>query len=335
MLTVCAAGFFCLLDRLKFDVYRNGKVCLSILGTWDGPAWSSAESLSSVLLSIQSLMCPKPYHNEPGYESRGDTATIAEYNDYIQYETLRVAVIAMLEHPTGTDSFPDVLERQFVLWYDMYVHIAKDLEARRGGSTYKDVFSSARGKFHVGELLVSLEKLKTSIMEKLSHLDAPPPSALRPGELDKSGIPYAVDRLQDEFRMLTTQTPAGASASPRDMTHPFLWDATIMGPERTPWEGGLYSLEIRFSSQHPNRPPYVRFVTEMFHPNVTTDGVPALDLIQTRWNPNTRLGTILAELQKMLGSPSPLYPVHLDAAHMYRTDRRQYDRRARRIAQEG
>lgn len=36
--------------------------------TWRGPAWSPAQSLSSVLMSIQSLMNEKPYHNEPGFE---------------------------------------------------------------------------------------------------------------------------------------------------------------------------------------------------------------------------------------------------------------------------
>ena len=52
--------------RFNPNLYANGKVCLSILGTWSGPSWSPVQSLSSVLLSIQSLMNEKPYHNEPG-----------------------------------------------------------------------------------------------------------------------------------------------------------------------------------------------------------------------------------------------------------------------------
>ncbi|RLV62180.1 hypothetical protein DV515_00019583, partial [Chloebia gouldiae] len=38
------------------------------LSTWTGPAWSPAQSISSVLISIQSLMTENPYHNEPGFE---------------------------------------------------------------------------------------------------------------------------------------------------------------------------------------------------------------------------------------------------------------------------
>lgn len=323
--------------RVRFNpnLYSNGKVCLSILGTWEGPAWSSAESLSSVLLSIQSLMCPKPYHNEPGYETRGDESTVNAYNDYIRYETLRTAVVGMLRRPTCVGVFEDVLERQFLLWYDMYVSIAKDLKTRREGCSYKDVFSSARGQYNLTVVLDSLKEVKESILQKVKTVDKPISIADQPSAgADQSGTPYAIDRLQDEYRMLLAQTLTGASASPRDRNDPFIWDATIMGPEKTPWEGGLFSLEIRFSPQHPYRPPFVWFTSKMFHPNITSDGVPAIEILQSRWNSKTRLTTILNELQNLLGSPSPLYPVHLEAANMFRTDRKQYERRARRIAQE-
>lgn len=39
-----------------------------VCSTWTGPAWSPAQSISSVLISIQSLMTENPYHNEPGFE---------------------------------------------------------------------------------------------------------------------------------------------------------------------------------------------------------------------------------------------------------------------------
>lgn len=323
--------------RVRFNpnLYNTGRVCLSILGTWEGPAWSSAESLSSVLLSIQSLMTPKPYHNEPGYEDRGDATTIAEYNDYIQFETLRVAVVGMLDHPTCLDVFADVLERQFIVWYDTYVRIAEGLKSRRERTQYKDPFSNVTGVYNVQAVVDGLHRVKAIVLKRLQHVDEPPKSSINPTEVDRSGVPYAVDRLQDEHRLLLSQAPSGASASPRDLDNPFVWDATIMGPERTPWEGGLYSLEIRFSSQHPYRPPHIRFVTAMSHPNITKDGIPALDVVQTRWNANVRLVSILTDLQQLLASPSPLYPVNEEVAHLYRTDRRQYDRKARRIAQDG
>jgi len=54
--------------RFNPNLYANGKVCLSILGTWSGPSWTEIQTILSTLLSIQSLMNEKPYHNEPGHE---------------------------------------------------------------------------------------------------------------------------------------------------------------------------------------------------------------------------------------------------------------------------
>ena len=79
--------------RFNPNLYKNGKVCLSILGTWSGPSWSPALSISSVLISIQSLMNDKPYHNEPGYEKERRHGDVKDYNLIIQHETIRVAVL--------------------------------------------------------------------------------------------------------------------------------------------------------------------------------------------------------------------------------------------------
>ena len=57
------------LVRFNPNLYKNGKVCLSILGTWEGPAWLPSQSIASVLMSIQSLMNSNPYFNEPGHET--------------------------------------------------------------------------------------------------------------------------------------------------------------------------------------------------------------------------------------------------------------------------
>merc|ERR1719376_288157 len=79
--------------RVRFNpnLYRNGKVCLSILGTWSGPGWSPALSLLSVLISIQTLLNEKPYYNEPGFEeSDGNDQSSKIYNQIICHETTRV-----------------------------------------------------------------------------------------------------------------------------------------------------------------------------------------------------------------------------------------------------
>lgn len=105
-------------------------MCLSILGTWSGPSWTEIQTILSTLMSIQSLMNEKPYHNEPGHEVcpfirlgtaparlltclccvqvERNSRDVTDYNDCIEHETLRVAIIGMMENPTT----PGTLSRQ-------------------------------------------------------------------------------------------------------------------------------------------------------------------------------------------------------------------------------
>ena len=55
--------------RFHPNLYVNGKVCLSILGTWSGPKWGAVMTISTVLMSIQSLLEPNPIVNEPSWEA--------------------------------------------------------------------------------------------------------------------------------------------------------------------------------------------------------------------------------------------------------------------------
>lgn len=94
--------------RFNPNLYSNGKVCMSILGTWQGPGWvPGVSSILQVIISIQSLiMVPEPYFNEPGYESTYGTpsgiARSKSYNEVICEYTVRYA---MLQHIRGILAF--------------------------------------------------------------------------------------------------------------------------------------------------------------------------------------------------------------------------------------
>ena len=86
--------------RFNPNLYNCGKVCLSILGTWTGPGWTSVMTTKSVLISIRSLMNEKPFYNEPGYEGKEKTyeAESRAYNERITHDTLKWAVIQMVSN---------------------------------------------------------------------------------------------------------------------------------------------------------------------------------------------------------------------------------------------
>uniref|UniRef100_A0A8C3C679 Ubiquitin-conjugating enzyme E2 Z n=1 Tax=Cairina moschata TaxID=8855 RepID=A0A8C3C679_CAIMO len=152
--------------RFNPNFYRNGKVCLSILGTWTGPAWSPAQSISSVLISIQSLMTENPYHNEPGFEQERHPGDSKNYNECIRHETIRVAVCDMLE---GKCPCPEplrgVMEKSFMEYYDFYEGVCKE-RLYLQGQTMQDPFGEKRGHFDYQSLLVRLQGIRQKVQEK-------------------------------------------------------------------------------------------------------------------------------------------------------------------------
>jgi len=102
-------------DRLNPNLYACGKVCLSIINTWQGPKWTKNLTLKSLLLSIQSLMGEFPIRNEPGYESclSEDWKSIS-YNDYVTFKKYKIAIIDILKGRYEVWSyFKDIIEDDF------------------------------------------------------------------------------------------------------------------------------------------------------------------------------------------------------------------------------
>ena len=78
--------------RIHPNFYVNGKVCLSILGTWSGPGWSSIMDISDVFITLQSLLDMNPIQHEPGYENIVNSNTKL-YNQLIEYNTINSLII--------------------------------------------------------------------------------------------------------------------------------------------------------------------------------------------------------------------------------------------------
>ena len=74
-------------------------------------------------------------------------------------------------------------------------------------------------------------------------------------------------RLMRDFKKLQEDPPAGVSGAPTD-NNIMLWNAIIFGPHDTPFEDGTFKLSVEFTEEYPNKPPTVRFVSKLFHPNV-------------------------------------------------------------------
>ncbi|CAE6535399.1 unnamed protein product [Rhizoctonia solani] len=101
--------------RFNPNLYADGKVCLSLLGTWSGPGWISGKStLLQVLISIQSMiLCDEPYLNEPGWSSGGGTPASKAYSANVRRMVVHTAMLGNLKTPP--EPFADVVTTHFRL----------------------------------------------------------------------------------------------------------------------------------------------------------------------------------------------------------------------------
>jgi ubiquitin-protein ligase len=90
----------------------KGKVCLSILGTWSGPKWTSIMDITTVLLTLQSLLDNNPLHHEPGQENNF-SRTNELYNKVIEYESFNTLLLRnFLDIPNNYDCFYENMKNE-------------------------------------------------------------------------------------------------------------------------------------------------------------------------------------------------------------------------------
>jgi len=137
----------------------------------------------------------------------------------------------------------------------------------------------------------------------------------------------ALRRIKKELEDLAREPPANCSAGPvgDDMFH---WQATIVGPSESPYEGGVFNLTISFPTDYPFKPPTVRFTTKVYHPNINASGGICVDILKTEWSPALTISKVLLSICSLLTDPNPDDPLVPDIADLYRANRAAYNVRA-------
>ena len=94
--------------RFHPNLYRNGKVCLSILNTWKGEQWTGCQTIRSVLLTVASILENNALINEPGISINHKDVKI--YDMIIKYKTLETAIFKLINKNIYVDEKFDVFE---------------------------------------------------------------------------------------------------------------------------------------------------------------------------------------------------------------------------------
>ncbi|TWU78022.1 hypothetical protein ED733_006499 [Metarhizium rileyi] len=359
--------------RLNPNIYANGKVCLSILGTWRGERgeeWSSAQGLESILLSIQSLLSANPYENEPGFEDANEESDKVYQKDYIQkirHESLRISVVQRLENYLGIspfgvstqiptkeeggdddeevdvpfEPFKDLCKRRF-LWY--HQSFLDAIEKGKSEVKLQDNFvrmpfempgnNCMEGKFNYQDLERRLNNIKTA-------LDAEPAAWADEGLAAVGKESTVAFNLQHQYEQVT------AYFRRCDMPHhvtlengnPFVWVITYFGRPMTNLDGGLFRIRMNFSPRFPDEQPRVKFETKIFHHHVAPDGTACYVPNQLkREDIKSHIEAIISTLEEDEPAYDPRMIVNPEATKLFwgagKDDKKQYNRRLRRSVQQ-
>jgi ubiquitin-conjugating enzyme E2 A len=130
-------------------------------------------------------------------------------------------------------------------------------------------------------------------------------------------------RLINDFKRFEKEESNGIFASPLN-DDVLTWEAVIFGPDDSPWEGGTFKLLLEFSEEYPTKPPSIKFLTNMYHPNIYADGKICLDILTNQWSPIYDVHTVLTSIQSLLSDPNPDSPANAEAARLYTENVQEY-----------
>lgn len=158
-------------DRLHPNLYTEGKVCLSILGTWSGPGWAQNVNVEAVLRTVRSLLDQKPYMHEPGQADRPD------FNAYVRHQGWRWLLLDYLERETDADA---------KIWLEghlrkngkgMIAELERQKEQARSGQTMSSPYAGGR------QTVMDFERLLTELKDRIPSAPGPVEDRLPPGQV--------------------------------------------------------------------------------------------------------------------------------------------------------
>ncbi len=102
-----------------------------------------------------------------------------------------------------------------------------------------------------------------------------------------------------------------------------------MGPDDSPYQGGIFFLNIQFPTDYPFKPPKITFNTKIYHCNVNSNGSICLDILKEQWSPALTISKVLLSICSLLTDPNPEDPLVPEIASILKCNKAKHDQNAR------
>jgi ubiquitin-conjugating enzyme E2 D/E len=110
-------------------------------------------------------------------------------------------------------------------------------------------------------------------------------------------------RLTKEREQLIADPPAGIAAQPSN-AELSEWDGALVGPEGTPYCGGVFYFKISCPPEYPLKAPTIKFQTKIYHCNIGADGSVCHEVLRDKWSPVLTLSHALISVMSLLKNPN-------------------------------
>lgn len=136
-----------------------------------------------------------------------------------------------------------------------------------------------------------------------------------------------IKRIKADLDEMLLTPPANCSAGPAT-DNLYEWQATIIGPEDSPYHNGVFYLKIVFPQDYPFKPPRVSFLTKIYHCNIGECGSICLDILKDQWSPALSVSKVLLSICSLMTDPNPEDPLVTSIADLLKSNKRKHDENA-------